>query len=129
MLKNYQAIIWPWNGCKSVIIAAGMMNETTRIRFSIVSSSSAIVSGTCLWRPTQAQIENAEVTKFASFVQAKTQFDWGQDFQALWQWSVDHMPEFWDLLWDWHGIIAIKAAEFLPTRTKCLAQNSFQMPR
>jgi acetoacetyl-CoA synthetase len=79
----------------------------------MVSSSSAIVSGTCLWRPTQAQIDNAEVTKFASFVQAKTQFDWGQDFQSLWQWSVDHMPEFWNLLWDWHGIIGDKGGRVL----------------
>jgi len=46
----------------------------------MASSSSAIVSGTCLWTPTQAQIDNAEVTNFASFLQAKTQFDWNQDF-------------------------------------------------
>ena len=84
----------------------------------MVSSSSAIVSGTCLWRPTQAQIDNAEVTNFASFVQAKTQFDWGQDFQSLWQWSVDHMPEFWNLLWDWHGIIGDKGGSGSGRRRK-----------
>ena len=26
--------------------------------------------------------------------------DWGGDFQALWQWSVDQNVEFWDLFWD-----------------------------
>ncbi len=101
----------------------------------MASSSSAIVSGTCLWTPTQAQIDNAEVTNFASFVQAKTQFDWNQDFQSLWQWSVDHMPEFWDLLWDWHGIIGDKGdrvldgaekmpgAEFFPDARINFAEN------
>ncbi len=101
----------------------------------MASSSSAIVSGTCLWAPTQAQIENAEVTNFASFVHAKTQFDWHQDFQSLWQWSVDHMPEFWSLLWDWHGIIGDKGdrvldgakkmpgAEFFPDARINFAEN------
>ncbi len=101
----------------------------------MASSSSAIVSGTCLWTPTQAQIDNAEVTNFASFVQAKTQFDWNQDFQSLWQWSVDHMPEFWNLLWDWHGIIGDKGdrvldgaekmpgAEFFPDARINFAEN------
>ncbi|MGB2288426.1 MAG: acetoacetate--CoA ligase [Candidatus Puniceispirillaceae bacterium] len=101
----------------------------------MASSSSAIVSGTCLWTPTQAQIDNAEVTNFASFVQTKTQFDWSQDFQSLWQWSVDHMPEFWNLLWDWHGIIGDKGdrvldgaekmpgAEFFPDARINFAEN------
>jgi len=101
----------------------------------MASSSSAIVSGTCLWTPTKAQIDNAEVTNFAFFVQAKTQFDWNQDFQSLWQWSVDHMPEFWNLLWDWHGIIGDKGdrvldgaekmpgAEFFPDARINFAEN------
>ena len=84
----------------------------------MVSSSSAIVSGTCLWTPTQVQIDNAEVTSFASFLQARTQFDWDQDFQSFWQWSVDHMPEFWDLLWDWHGIIGDKGCRVLDDERK-----------
>jgi acetoacetyl-CoA synthetase len=81
-------------------------------------SSSPIVSGTCLWTPTQVQIDKAEVTDFASFVQEKTQFYWHQDFQSFWQWSVDHMPEFWDLLWDWHGIIGDKGGRILANPNK-----------
>ena len=84
----------------------------------MASSSSPIVSGTCLWTPTQVQIDKAEVTDFASFVQEKTQFYWHQDFQSLWQWSVDHMPEFWDLLWDWHGIIGDKGGRILANPNK-----------
>ena len=64
------------------------------------------------------QIDKAEVTDFASFVQEKTQFYWHQDFQSLWQWSVDHMPEFWDLLWDWHGIIGDKGGRILANPNK-----------
>jgi len=64
------------------------------------------------------QIDKAEVTDFASFVQEKTQFNWHQDFQSLWQWSVEHMPEFWDLLWDWHGIIGDKGGRILANPNK-----------
>jgi len=84
----------------------------------MASSSSPIVSGTCLWTPTQVQIDKAEVTDFASFVQEKTQFYWHQDFQSLWQWSVEHMPKFWDLLWDWHGIIGDKGGRILANPKK-----------
>ena len=84
----------------------------------MASSSSPIVSGTCLWTPTQVQIDKAEVTDFASFVQEKTQFNWHQDFQSLWQWSVEHMPKFWDLLWDWHGIIGDKGGRILANPKK-----------
>ena len=84
----------------------------------MASPSSLIVSGTCLWTPTQVQIDKAEVTDFASFVQEKTQFNWHQDFQSLWQWSIDHMPEFWDLLWDWHGIIGDKGGRILANPNK-----------
>ena len=64
------------------------------------------------------QIHKAEVSDFASFVQEKRQFNWHQDFQSLWQWSVDHMPEFWDLLWDWHGILGDKGAQILANPNK-----------
>jgi acetoacetyl-CoA synthetase len=30
------------------------------------------------------------------------------DYQQLWQWSVDHIPEFWGLFWEFAGIIASK---------------------
>ena len=84
----------------------------------MASSSSPTVSGTCLWTPTQVQIDKAEVTDFASFVEEKTQFNWHQDFQSLWQWSVEHMPKFWDLLWDWHGIIGDKGGRILANPNK-----------
>ena len=89
------------------------------------SSSSPIVSGTYLWTPTQAQIDKAEVTDFASFMRAKTQFNWHQDFQSLWQWSIDHMPEFWNLLWDWHGIIGDKGDRILTNPNKMLGAEFF----
>ena len=84
------------------------------------------------------QIDKAEVTDFASFVQEKTQFNWHQDFQSLSQWSVEHMPKFWDLLWDWYGIIGDKGyhscqpkkmpgAEFFPDAQINFTENLRQM--
>ena len=72
-----------------------------------------IASDICLWSPSKKQIDDAEVNKFATFVQARTQFDWQRDFQLLWKWSVDNIPEFWDALWDWHGILGHKGGRIL----------------
>jgi len=101
----------------------------------MASSSAPIELGTCLWTPEQSDIDAAQVADFASYIHAKTQFDWQQDFQSLWRWSVDNIPEFWDLLWDWHGIIGDKGgrilvdadkmpgAQFFPDATINFAEN------
>jgi acetoacetyl-CoA synthetase len=30
-------------------------------------------------------------------------------YQELWQWSVDHIADFWGLFWEFAGIIASRA--------------------
>lgn len=93
------------------------------------------IAGTRLWTPSQAHIDAAEVTNFAATVQTKHGFDWAQEFQNLWQWSVDHPTKFWDILWDWHGVIGHKGerilidadsmpgATFFPDANLCYAEN------
>ena len=93
------------------------------------------IAGTRLWTPSQAHIDAAEVTNFAATVQTKHGFDWAQEFQNLWQWSVDHPTKFWDILWDWHGVVGHKGerilidadsmpgAAFFPDANLCYAEN------
>ncbi|MDC6455383.1 AMP-binding protein [Alphaproteobacteria bacterium] len=91
--------------------------------------------GTCLWQPTDDAIEQAQLQDFGRFIAANHGFDWGGDFQALWQWSIDSMPDFWQSLWQWHGIIgdmgsrilinetAMPGAQFFPDAKINFAEN------
>ena len=65
-----------------------------------------IEAGDLLWQP--KDIENTQLYDFATIVKDRLGFDWKQDYEALWQWSVDYPGDFWSALWDWHGIIGEK---------------------
>jgi acetoacetyl-CoA synthetase len=57
------------------------------------------------------------------------------DYPSLWQWSVDHMPDFWSAIWDFCGVIgdkgdrifqdapAIMDAIFFPNAQLNMAEN------
>ncbi len=94
-----------------------------------------MTSDNILWAPSDTQIKQSQISDFASYVKAKTGFDWNGDFQALWQWSTDSITDFWSLLWQWHGIIgdmgsrplvnekAMPGATFFPDATLNFAEN------
>ena len=66
-----------------------------------------------LWKPDQDALQHAEITKFTSFLVNQNFYDGDDDFQKLWQWSVDNSPQFWSALWDWHGVIGEKGERVL----------------
>jgi acetoacetyl-CoA synthetase len=60
-----------------------------------------------LWKPTEDQIKNANITRFIEFVNRK----YGKSFKTydeLYQWSVDSIPDFWVAMWDFAGVKASK---------------------
>jgi acetoacetyl-CoA synthetase len=65
-----------------------------------------------LWMPKEAQIEQATITHFMAQLSEKTGMAF-EDYQDLWQWSVDHVPEFWSEIWDYCGVIGEKGARVL----------------
>lgn len=60
-----------------------------------------------LWKPSEDWIKNAEVTKFIDFVNKnyKQDLKGGKD---LYKWSVEKIPNFWEAMWKFSGIIASK---------------------
>ena len=60
-----------------------------------------------MWAPSQALIEQANVTAFARWAirRWKLGLNTYPDFYA---WSVDHSEQFWDSVWDACGVIASK---------------------
>ncbi len=58
-----------------------------------------------MWQPTPEQIANSNITDF----QRSLARDHGvgfSDFSAFWQWSVDHMEEFWLSFKEWADVRA-----------------------
>lgn len=63
-----------------------------------------------LWSPDQNQIQSTRLYDFMSFVQSRT----GRahdDYTSLWDWSVTEVPLFWDLIWDYCGVIGDKGGQ------------------
>ncbi|MFX0044052.1 MAG: AMP-binding protein, partial [Candidatus Hodarchaeota archaeon] len=61
-----------------------------------------------LWEPSKKWIKNAEVTRFIEFVNKK----YGQNLKGgkdLYRWSVEKIPDFWEAMWNFSGIIASKS--------------------
>jgi acetoacetyl-CoA synthetase len=58
-----------------------------------------------LWQPTPEQIESANMTRFRAYLNDNfgTQLE---DYEALYQWSIDQPEAFWSALWDESGVIA-----------------------
>ena len=76
----------------------------------------AIEAGHLLWQP--QEIEKTQIYQFSFYLKDKHGFDWGGDYERLWQWSVDYPELFWSVLWDWHGIIGYKGERLLADADK-----------
>ncbi|MFH1992799.1 MAG: acetoacetate--CoA ligase [Pseudomonadota bacterium] len=60
-----------------------------------------------LWEPSEERIRNTNMHRFMNFINAR----YGQrltEYSALYQWSIDHIPDFWAAMWDFAEIIASK---------------------
>jgi acetoacetyl-CoA synthetase len=91
--------------------------------------------GQPLWQPSAARIAASNLTAFMA--QAKA--DWGvafDDYDALYDWSVDEIEKFWLSLWDFCGVIAetrgetvladgdkMPGAKFFPDARLSFAEN------
>jgi len=63
-----------------------------------------------LWEPSEKWIKNAEATHFIEYVNR----NYGQNLKGgkdLYKWSVEQIPDFWDAMWKFSGIIASKPYE------------------
>ena len=60
-----------------------------------------------LWQPSAAFTEKSNMVRFMNEVNRRHGLSLST-YGELWQWSVDHIPEFWGLFWEFAGIIASK---------------------
>jgi acetoacetyl-CoA synthetase len=63
-----------------------------------------------LWRPSNAFIENSNMVRFLNEVNNRHNLCLS-NYHQLWRWSVDHIPDFWGLFWEFADIVASKPFE------------------
>lgn len=57
-----------------------------------------------LWRPSAERVEHARISDYQRWLSANGGLQFG-DYQALWKWSVDHIEDFYQSIWDHFGIV------------------------
>jgi len=69
----------------------------------VESKSMSVREGELLWTPSAAQVENANLTRFAKWLarERRLQFD---SYEAMWHWSTTELEDFWQAIWDYFGI-------------------------
>ena len=88
---------------------------------SVANSMQARIAGDIheapLWQPSAEKVTNSHLYAFARQAEQRTgqQFP---DFQSLWQWSVTDLETFWDMLWDYTGVIGDKGDIVLRNRAQ-----------
>jgi acetoacetyl-CoA synthetase len=61
--------------------------------------------GRLLWEPSQERIEQSNMFRFMGSINDRHNQDFSE-YTALHQWSIDHIPDFWEAMWDFADIIA-----------------------
>ncbi|MDX1266447.1 MAG: acetoacetate--CoA ligase, partial [Oceanisphaera sp.] len=63
-----------------------------------------------LWRPSPARIERSQLHEFMQEANRRHQLELS-DYQQLHAWSVQESAAFWDLLWDFTGVVGEKGEQ------------------
>lgn len=80
----------------------------------------------CLWRPSEKQIDDANMTRFIRFVNHRYGLSF-TEYNALYEWSVTAISDFWAALWDFLDIIHSKGYDrVLDDDTKMPGAEWFQ---
>ena len=58
-----------------------------------------------LWKPSEERIKSSNIYRFLLFINERYGLNLN-DYDGLWRWSIDHIPEFWASMWDFGEIKA-----------------------
>ncbi len=66
--------------------------------------------GTLLWEPSEQLKENANITRFMEWLRNEKGLTF-ESYNDLWEWSVSDLDEFWESVWDFCGVQAVRPYE------------------
>ena len=64
-----------------------------------------ITEGTLLWQPSEEDVAKANLTAYMAWLRRRHGLLF-EDYPALWQWSVDHIDDFWLSIWEYFDVQA-----------------------
>jgi acetoacetyl-CoA synthetase len=79
---------------------------------------------TILWQPSPEQIRRANLTTFRSNVTGRHKVD-VESYANLHAWSIEHIPEFWEAVWDFCEVIGDKGETVLEPGVHMLEARFF----
>lgn len=66
-------------------------------------ATKSITEGTVLWKPSDEQIDNANLTRYLNWLKAQKGLEF-DGYHSLWDWSVNEIEDFWQSLWEFFQI-------------------------
>jgi acetoacetyl-CoA synthetase len=69
------------------------------------SKAMGVQEGELLWTPSAAQVEDANLTRFAKWLRRERALEF-DGYEAMWHWSITELEDFWQAIWDYFGIQA-----------------------
>lgn len=60
-----------------------------------------------LWTPSRERVDATALARFTASLSAGGH-DVGDDYDALWRWSIENQSALWNAIWDWCGVIGDK---------------------
>nr|WP_221376664.1 acetoacetate--CoA ligase [Actinoplanes polyasparticus] len=98
------------------------------------------MTGAVLWEPPADVRQTSRIGQYLSWLQRSRGLEFA-DYAALWQWSVDDLPAFWQSIWDHFEVIAhdpptgvlpggagMPGAKWFPGATVNYAEHVLRMP-
>ncbi len=82
------------------------MIENTGIRREFICGG-GIIMAKKLWQPSDERIMSTNMYRFMGVINEKYDKNFSE-YGALYQWSIDNIPEFWESLWDFVEVKASK---------------------
>lgn len=64
----------------------------------------AVSEGDWLWSPSKARVSDSNLADFMTWLNVKKDKVFN-DYDELWDWSVDSIEEFWEALWEYYEIV------------------------
>lgn len=62
-----------------------------------------VKEGTLLWNPSIKLQEESRITQYMNWLESNKKLTF-KTYEALWQWSVDHIEDFWESIWEFYDI-------------------------
>ncbi len=67
-----------------------------------------------LWTPSRERVHATGLARFTASLSAQGHAV-GDDYEALWRWSIENQSALWDAVWDWCGVVGDKSGRAVET--------------